>query len=90
MLKGGEWKEYIVMRSHDQIWSWDDGVKAGCVRAGLNFSGAVFENWGWGRRQFEDALAEAGWYGPPPKKGAEDDFLKEVRSGEEERSDGAA
>ncbi|GMH50106.1 hypothetical protein TL16_g00695 [Triparma laevis f. inornata] len=73
------WNDFIVLRSPDQIWDWDDGVAAGCVRSGLNYSGAVYENWGWNRRTFEDALGEAGWWGVLEKGQDKEEFVKELK-----------
>ncbi len=54
---------FIVMRRPDQIWSWEDGIAAGCAKIGLRMSGKIFEGWGWDRMVFEDALTEAGFFG---------------------------
>ena len=68
VLEGiSSWKEFIVFRSPDQLWSMEDGVKAGCVKVGLRLSGVVFGGWGWGRKCFEDAMAETGWWGEVEK-----------------------
>ncbi|GMI41043.1 hypothetical protein TeGR_g3975, partial [Tetraparma gracilis] len=59
----GSWQDFIVMRAPDQVWSWKQGIDAGCVKAGLLYSGYTFRNWNWDREVFDAALFEAGYYG---------------------------
>ena len=58
-----QWEEFIVMRSPDQVLTWEDGVAAGCVKIGLQFSGYVWATWEWTRPVFDAALVEAGHFG---------------------------
>jgi hypothetical protein len=76
VLEGiGGWTEFVIFRSPDQLWSMEDGVKAGCVKVGMKSSGKVWGGWGWGRKCFEDAMAETGWWGETERKR----IIEEVR-----------
>ena len=82
VLEGiGGWTEFVIFRSPDQLWSMEDGVKAGCVKVGMKSSGKVWGGWGWGRKCFEDAMAETGWWGETERKR----IIEEVRRKEAKR-----
>ncbi|GMH81707.1 hypothetical protein TrST_g11950 [Triparma strigata] len=77
------WNDFIVIRSEDQMWGWEEGIAAGCVRSGLHYSGVVYSIWGWSRRTFEDALGEAGWWGTLEKYEDKEEYLREIKERKE-------